>query len=376
VAVVAVQAGRHRGFGLQEGALRQQVAAGQQVVAGVRDQVLPQGVHGRSRRLLEGLLHRVTRRLGCLPLRDRGVAGEFAIEPLRHVAEFAERLRAAEDAGQRVVVALADRVELVVVAARTAERQAEERAADEVDLFVDRVEHQLLLVLFGQHARAEGEEAGGDMAVEADRGIIDQQVAGDLHRGEAIERHVAGVRLHDPVAVAPAVGEREVLVEAVAVAVAGEVEPVAGLVFGVVHAGEQAVDDLGERVGGRVGNEGTEFGRSRRQAGQHERSAPQQGAAVGAWVGRDAVLLQAREHQPVDRVAVPLGVGNGRDLDGAHRPKRPVDVRRRLGAERAGDKDAGDQSATSHGGTRAAGHGSRGCRTVKRLPALLQPAPG
>ena len=52
-----------------------------------------------------------------------------------------------EDAGEGVIVALADRVELVVVAARASDRQAEKRLARDVDLLVGQVEHELLAVL-------------------------------------------------------------------------------------------------------------------------------------------------------------------------------------------------------------------------------------
>ena len=71
-------------------------------------------------------------------------------------------LRAAEDAGERVVIALGDRVHLVVVAAGAGDRQAEEGARGRLDLLVDDVQDELPAVLGVVGLAAEGEEAGRD----------------------------------------------------------------------------------------------------------------------------------------------------------------------------------------------------------------------
>ena len=71
-------------------------------------------------------------------------------------------MRAVEDAGEGVVVLLRDRVELVVVAAGTAEREAEERLAHGVDLVVHHVADDLLLVGVAAVPDAVREERRGD----------------------------------------------------------------------------------------------------------------------------------------------------------------------------------------------------------------------
>ena len=83
-------------------------------------------------------------------------------------AQFLQNARAVEDAGQRVVVGLRDRIELVVVAAGTAERQAQERLADRVDLVVDHVADHLLLVGVAAVPGAVDEERRGDQPVGVD----------------------------------------------------------------------------------------------------------------------------------------------------------------------------------------------------------------
>ena len=66
-----------------------------------------------------------------------------------------QQVRAAEDAGQRVVIASRDRIELVVVAASTTDRHAEQRLAERVKLLVHDVEFQRQLVLLFVVRRAE-----------------------------------------------------------------------------------------------------------------------------------------------------------------------------------------------------------------------------
>ena len=61
--------------------------------------------------------------------------------------------------GEGVVVALGDRVHLVVVAAGARDREPEEGARGRLDLLVDHVQHELPAVLGVVGLAAEGEEA-------------------------------------------------------------------------------------------------------------------------------------------------------------------------------------------------------------------------
>ena len=78
-----------------------------------------------------------------------------------------------------------------------------------------------------------------------------------------------------------------------------------------MRRGEQAVDQLlvGQRV--RVGDEGVDLLRRRRQADQVEREPADQGAAVGLRRRRQAFRLEPGQDERVDRVADPARVGAG-----------------------------------------------------------------
>ena len=80
-------------------------------------------------------------------------------------------------------------------------------------------------------------KAGGDPLVER---AVRQQVAGELLDGELVERQIAVERVDHPIAIGPHLAV-VVEVDAVRVAVARGVQPVAGAVFAVVRRGEIAV---------------------------------------------------------------------------------------------------------------------------------------
>ena len=69
----------------------------------------------------------------------------------------------------------------MVVAAGAAERQAQERLAERVELLVDDVHLHLDRVVLGEHLRPDDEEAGRDEPVgPLGVGAAGEQVAGDL----------------------------------------------------------------------------------------------------------------------------------------------------------------------------------------------------
>ena len=153
-----------------------------------------------------------------------------------------------------------------------------------------------------------------------------QQVAGQLLDREAVEGHVLIEGLDDPIAIGP---DLAVIVEvdAVAVGIAGGVEPVAGPMFAPMRRLHQAVGQLLVGLRRRVVDKGLDHLRRRRQAGQIETQPPGQRAAVGLGGRLQAALLQGGQHETIDRVADPAcvlyggqGGPNGRD----ERPQRLV----------------------------------------------------
>ena len=252
--------------------------------------------------LLLGLGNELLRRL---------VLGEFVFRDQRplqpaHAGGVAHRRGRAQDTGHRVVVGRGDGVELVVVATGAADRQGEKGAAHGVDLLVDDVDQHLVRVLFGEHLWSQHQKAGpGDLLEALGVGLCRHQVAGDLFVNEAVEGLVAVERVDDVVAIAEGVGESDVLVEAVRVGIAGDVEPVAAPTLTVVRRGEEPVDDPGERVGALVGEEILDLGFRRRQADQIERGAAEQGALVGRGDGCETLVLEARQDETVDGLPDP-----------------------------------------------------------------------
>ena len=122
--------------------------------------------------------------------------------PLGDHLEIVHRLRALEDARERVVVGRRNRIEFVIVAARTAQRHAQERAPHGVELLVDDVHLHLHRIVLGEHLRTKGEEAGrnqplGMFLVGAGR----QQVTGNLFADKLVVGLVAVERVDDVVAV-------------------------------------------------------------------------------------------------------------------------------------------------------------------------------
>ena len=101
---------------------------------------------------------------------------------------------------------------------------------------------------------------------------VRKHVARDLLDREPVEGHVRVEGVDHPVAVGP---DRAavVLLVAVGVGVAREVEPVARPALAVVRRGEQAIDEPFVGVGTFVGQKRVDLRGRRRQAGQVERDA-------------------------------------------------------------------------------------------------------
>ena len=238
-----------------------------------------------------------------------------------------------EERGHRVELALRDGVELVVVAGGAADGQAEEDVADGLGpvLGVDR------LVLLRHHPALVGGDvvalkAGGHELVEARLG---QEVAGHLLDDEVVEGLVLVERPDRPVA------PREHLavvvdVDAVGVAVAGRVEPVAGAVLAPVPRPQQPVDEGLVGVVRGVVQVGREEARIGRQPRQVEGRPAGQGALVGLGRRGQPLGLEPRENEAVDGVARPRLVGHRRGRVLGDGFERPVLVPRRALVDPAG----------------------------------------
>ena len=217
-----------------------------------------------------------------------------------------QRLGATKDAGQRVVVAGGDRVELVVVASGAADRQSEKRPADRLKLLVDDFHPQQFLVLQFVVDRPEDEEARSGQLVGALVSIpVRHQIAGDLLDDEAVERFVVVERADDVIAVPPRVVKDSGAAPADRVGIAGHVEPVPPPPLAKMRALQQAIDpagDDGARFRGRrvLCNELIDLFGRRRQANQIEGQTPDERLGIGIRRGLQSCLFESRQNEPID----------------------------------------------------------------------------
>ena len=241
----------------------------------------------------------VADRLGLrFPLRPlAGVLGGLRFGPGDAVFD---RYGIVEEAAERVVVALQDRVELVVVAAGALHAGAEEDVAGGVGDVVQDVLPLAASVAVVVFVVPMAEVAEGRERVGVAR---EEFVAGDLLLHEAVVGLVVVIGLDDVIAVAPGGGTEVVDAEAVAVGVAHEVEPRAGHALAVGRGGEQAVDKFEVGRGILVLDErGDLFGRGR-EAGQVEGDAADEHGALGFAGGREAFLGETGVDETIDRVS-------------------------------------------------------------------------
>ena len=208
----------------------------------------------------------------------------------RKLGRFAE---VREDGVEGVVVFGGDGVELVVVAAGAGDGEAEEGAGGGVDAVVDGFGDAV-----GELA-AEADEAEGGEVLSVEGG---EAVGGELVEDELVVGQVGVEGGDDPIAIGVGPGVALGGVDGVVdgVGVAGEVEPVAAPAFAVVGGGEEAVDEFGVGVGGRVGGEGFDFGGGGGETGEVEADAADESAPVGGRGEGEAFGGEALGEQAVD----------------------------------------------------------------------------
>ena len=197
--------------------------------------------------------------------------------------------RAHEDAGERVVVALGDGIELVIMALRTGNRGAEEALADSVDdvrdgLLRDAFSSRIITMPALAEAQGHGAEEAFVQAtarVHARR----EEVPGELFKDELFERHVGVEGADEVVAVAPGVLRRRVPLVAVGVRVMHDIHPVPRPALAEVRAGEECVHERLKRARRLVRRKLLHVLRLGRQTGEGEAQAAGQGACVRFWRG-------------------------------------------------------------------------------------------
>ena len=211
---------------------------------------------------------------------------------------------------ERVVVLLPDRIELVVVAARAVDRQAQRALADRPENLVEIVVAALGIVLLAeQHARPGAQESGGDEAV---FGLAVHLVAGNLFGQEDVVRFV-GVERRESRSrdSARRSGRWTSYSKPARVGVSRHIEPVTAVAFAVVRRGQQLVDEALPRAGRCIRHERGDLGRRRRQSEQIEIRAAHERQAIGPRRRRQPALGARLLQEAIDRVGEILAVDDG-----------------------------------------------------------------
>ena len=203
----------------------------------------------------------------------------------------------------------------MVVAAGTPDGQPEERRADAVDHLQEPLlpQHVLVEVPADHVNRPAAVHPRGDPQLRRLTGVLPrrQLVAGDLLNDEPVIRLVRVETLDDVVAVAPGLRPFGVQFESVALGEADHIEPVLRLPLPEVRRGEQPVHQLLVGVGCGVLQKRLDLGRGGRQPGQIERHPADEREPVRLGGELQALFLQPRGGEGVDRVGDRLAPFSG-----------------------------------------------------------------
>ena len=172
-----------------------------------------------------------------------------------------------------VEIALRNGVELVIVAARAAYRQAEEHLRGSVDVVGELLHHVHVFhlkkhVAIGSHAIVAGPHARLRL-------VRIQLVCRDLLFGEAVVRLVVIERLDHIIAEAPGLQIVRILLEAGGVAIAHQIQPMPSPLLAIARRGQQRIDQMLPGLRRAVVQEFAQLFRRGRQAVQVEAGAAQ-----------------------------------------------------------------------------------------------------
>ena len=229
-----------------------------------------------------------------------------------------------QEGEELVILVLLERIVFVVVALRALDGEAEHAFAEGVHAVEHRLHAELLGVNRALHVHhGIAQVAGGDDLIL--RGVR-QHVAGELFEDELVVGQVLVEGVDHVIAIRPHLA-RHVLLVTITIRIARGVEPVASPTFPVVRRGEQLLDDLFVGVTSLVGEECIDFGDGRRQAGEVEMQAAEQGDAIRFGRGLELFGVELREDEIVHRRARPVFVGSGGSLRPHRRLERPMILR-------------------------------------------------
>ena len=217
----------------------------------------------------------------------------------------------------------------MVVAAAALEREAEERGAEGRDAVVDVID--AILLLDAPPLRLllmEPIEGGGEDLLVAG---IGEEITGELPGDKIVPREITVEGADHPVAPPP---HRAVAIdlEAVAVGVAGQIEPIGRHPLAVARALKEPIEEFFIRLGAVIGDKRRHLFSGRRQPCDIKRRPADQPDPIGLGLRRDAALGKPLLHNSVDRMNRRRSLRQHR---GFKRLKRPVGLVHSAGADPA-----------------------------------------
>ena len=211
---------------------------------------------------------------------------------------------------KRIVVGLADRIEFVIVATRTAESQPEKcgsgRDHDIVEVVVLGHERAVRLII----PNMEAIESGGHDRVApflagtrtTGGGMLGDFIARQLLADELVVRFIVVERINDVISIAPGVRLLAIALVAIAFGIAHQIQPVSSPALAIMGRSEQSIDQSFPLcIGWLPLKVGHGFG-TRRQSPQVEIGAPHLLARRRRPTHRQPFFLELREQQCIDRM--------------------------------------------------------------------------
>src|SRR2546426_4484992 len=162
-----------------------------------------------------------------------------------------------------------------------------------------------IILLAEPDARAYAVEGSGGHAVV---GWVIELVGGELLDDELVVRLVVIQGLDHVIAIAPCCRQIAIVLEARAVGVANDVQPVSSPTLAVMGRGQQPLDEVLVGSRRRILDEGVHLLRGWQQPDQVEVGAPDQGVAVGFERRRQSLLIQGLLDEGVDWILVPAAI--------------------------------------------------------------------
>ena len=246
-----------------------------------------------------------------------------------------------EEGLQAEEIELRDRIELVIVALGTGQRDSEKRGGHVSRQIVERIlpgqQDVRGVALIGPHEQVARGDLGG-------RILGEEFIPGDLLGEELVVGEVAVEGLNDPVAVFPREGTDRVGVVAGGFGEAHDIEPLAAPVFAIVGAGEQPVDQPFVRIGLGIGDEGRDLGGGGGEAGEIVLESADQLAATGGRSGGEPATFEVGLEKRVDGVEHPIAEAGPRNGRASDRLEGPMRVRGRDRCRGLGKQPVGRQT--------------------------------